>query len=301
MKTTADVITVSLTQGSQVGCGECVPYGRYGETLQSVQKQIEAAREAVEFGCTRTDLQEILPAGAARNAIDCALWDLEARRKSHFVPYPKDAIETAQTIVIDTNDGMARAAYYYRNYPILKVKLDDQAIVERIRLIREQAPKPKLVIDANESWDIALLQVVAPQLVPFDIALLEQPLPREKDAELRGWERPIPLCADESCHTSADLERLSPCYDAVNIKLDKTGGLTEAWALYEKARGMGFKIMFGCMVSTSRSIYPALPIAGLADFVDLDGPTWLEKDRDNGLIFDVGKITPPQRGVRGGA
>jgi len=304
VKTSAHILYLRLEQEGVSGRGEAVPYARYGESTDSVQLQLDGVRSAVEDGASLTELQSLLPPGAARNALDLALWDLEAQSQGKSVweltGYHPRPVVTAQTIVIGSVEEMAQKALELRHYPLLKVKLDQHQIVERMQAIRANAPKPQIVIDANESWNLDLLKGVVPELAPLNIALLEQPLHANEDGALRGYRSPVPLCADESCHSSADIERLKDRYQAVNIKLDKTGGLSEAIRTYETARVADMTVMLGCMVGTSLAMMPMLGLAAQADFVDLDGPTWLKRDRDNGLIFKDGKVTPPQRGIWGG-
>lgn len=304
MKTSAHVLYLRLEQDGIYGHGEAVPYARYGESEESVQAQLEGVRGAVEDGTSLADLQSLLPPGAARNALDLALWDLEGKLQGTSVwaltGYHPGPVATAQTIVIGSVEDMAQKALELRHYPLLKVKLDQHQIVERMQAIRANAPEPQIVIDANESWTLELLKDVAPALAPLNIALLEQPLHADEDEVLRGFDCPIPLCADESCHSSVDIDRLKDRYRAVNIKLDKSGGLSEAIHTYEVARAADMTVMLGCMVGTSLAMMPLLGLAPQADFVDLDGPTWLKRDRDNGLIFNDGKVTPPQRGIWGG-
>lgn len=304
MKTSAHVLYLRLEQEGVFGHGEAVPYARYGESADSVRAQLENVRGAVEEGVSLKDLQSLLPPGAARNALDLALWDLEARLQNKSVweltGYYPDTVATAQTIVIGSVEEMAQKALELCHYPLLKVKLDQHQIVERMTAIRANAPAPQIVVDANESWTFELLKGVAHKLASLDIALLEQPLHADEDEVLRDYVSPIPLCADESCHSSADIQSLRDRYRAVNIKLDKTGGLSEAMRTYDAARALDMTVMLGCMVGTSLAMTPMLGLASTADFVDLDGPTWLKRDRDNGLIFKDGKVTPPQRGIWGG-
>lgn len=299
------MLYLRLEEGLVYGHAEAVPYARYGETPESVAAQIESVRQAIETGADRDQLQDLLAPGAARNALDCALWDLEAKKSGQSVwdmtGFAPHTIETAQTIILDSVDEMGKSAARYCDFPFLKIKLDADLIVERVRAVRHQAPNAKIMIDANEAWSFDLLKSVVPQLVEFDIALLEQPLHANEDAVLETFKSPIPLCADESCHSSDDIDQLAKRYDAVNIKLDKTGGLSEALRLYREARARHMTVMTGCMVSTSLAIAPILGLSAQADFVDIDGPTWLVRDRQNGLAFDAGKATPPQRGIWGGA
>lgn len=294
-KDEAVVVVAAIRQGDAIGYGEAVPYARYGESPASVLAQIASVQSAVEAG---KDVQSLLPPGAARNAVDCALWDLKARLEGTSVaalsgfPWPKDIV-TAQTIVIDTLDKMAASAARFQSYPLLKIKLDTVDILERVRAVHQGAPNARLIVDANESWDLDRLKAVVAPLADLNVVLIEQPLPQGHDRELLGFSSPIAICADESCHDAADVERLAPYYDAVNIKLDKAGGLSAAINAFQAARAHDLKIMVGCMVCTSLAIAPAFGLAAIADFADLDGPNWLAQDRANGFIFNQGMISAP--------
>jgi L-alanine-DL-glutamate epimerase-like enolase superfamily enzyme len=299
------VLYLRLEEDQFYGHAEAVPYARYGETPESVAAQIESIRAAMEAGAARSELQDLLAPGAARNALDCALWDLEAKKSGQsvwdMIGFAPQSVETAQTIVLDSIDEMAKSAARYSDFPFLKIKLDADLIVERVEAVRAKAPNAKIMIDANEAWSFDLLNSVVPQLVKFNVALLEQPLHANEDVVLETFKSPIPLCADESCHSSDDVDQLAKRYDAVNIKLDKTGGLTEALHLYHAARARNLTVMTGCMVGTSLGIAPILGLSTQADFVDIDGPSWLVRDRKNGLTFSAGKATPPQALSWGGA
>jgi L-alanine-DL-glutamate epimerase-like enolase superfamily enzyme len=253
----------------------------------------------------RAKLQQLLPAGAARNAVDCALWDLEAKRTGRRIwelierrPVPQ--VETAFTISLDTPEAMASSANSVSDLPILKLKLggDDQDLA-RVEGVRANAPKARLLVDANESWSVPQYEKMAARLANLKVELIEQPFPAGKDDVLESLDRPIPVCADESCHTSADLPRLRGRYDVINLKLDKTGGLTEALRLFEAARQNRFKLLIGCMVSTSLAIAPARTLAGSADWVDLDGAMLLARDRDFGLECVCGQLSLPSRNLWG--
>lgn len=281
-----------------------MPYPRYGESVADVMAQIEAVRGQLEAGAARAALQLLLAPGAARNAVDCALWDLEGKLRGQPVAAliggaPAQPVISAETIVIDDAGAMAAAARALNDRPLLKVKLDDRDVLQRLTAVRQAAPRPRLIIDANESWDIALLQEVMPHLRRLGVALIEQPLPASADAALEDFPRFVPICADESCHSRADLARVQGRYDAINIKLDKAGGLSEGLALLQAARARGLAVMIGCMVATSLAIAPALLLAASADFVDLDGALWLMHDRAPGLVHERGKITPPAAGLWG--
>lgn len=297
-KTQAELVFVQLTDETHFGWGECVPYARYGESVDSVIKQIEAARDRLERGVNPQQLQKIMPPGAARNAVDAALWDLTAKRQQTTVNdlLGKTAVRaavSAQTISLSSPKKMAYEASKYTNYPLLKLKLDDQAVIERVRAVHEVAPKAQLIIDANEAWSLPQLQHYAPALETMNVVLIEQPLPAADEQELLKYSGKVPLCADESFHTSEQLNKLRTLYHYINIKLDKTGGLTEALKVIELAKTKQMGIMIGCMVSTSLAIAPAFALAGEAEFVDLDGPALLAKDRINGFTFGNGKIQKP--------
>ena len=295
----------SISEGGFVGRGECVPYARYGESIASVVAQIEALGARITAGISREELGQACPAGAARNALDCALWDLQAKQTGQpawvlaGVAPPRPCV-TAYTLSLDTPAAMAAAAAKAAQFPLLKLKLGTGDVVETVAEVHASAPNAKLIVDANESWDAALLALVSPRLKQMNVALIEQPLPAGKDAALAGMPRPVPLCADESCHGVDSLAQICGRYDLINIKLDKTGGLTQALALAHAARMQGLGIMIGCMVATSLAMAPAALLAGLADYVDLDGPLLLARDRPGGLKFDPGGVLhPPERTLWG--
>ncbi len=292
-KTVADVVTVKLTRNGVQGWGECVPYTRYGETAKSVIEQLKSVSPQI----TITKLTEALPAGAARNALDCAIWDLKAKETNTRVwqlaelPKPQP-VQTAFTLSLDTMENMTLAAMENAHRPVLKLKLGTLDDLNRLMAVRNAAPNAKLVIDANEGWTIDDYHILIDHFVDLDIALIEQPFPAGQDACLTGLDRPIPICADESVHTSMDLNELVGKYDCVNIKLDKSGGLTAAIELKAKAQAMGFDIMIGCMVGTSLAMAPALLLASDATLVDLDGPLLLAKDRDTPISYDARGMHP---------
>lgn len=293
----ATVVVVELQQEGVRGVGECTPSARYGESVESVLAQILAVGPQLEAGLDRAGLQQLLPAGAARNAIDSALWDLEARRGGKSVAALLNAcvpqnITTAQTVSIGTPEQMAAsaAALWEKGARLLKIKLDDHLITERIVAIREAAPQAVLIVDANESWRSEGLASRCQLLADLGVAMLEQPLPASDDRGLETFVHPLPICADESCHTRDSLHRLTGRYEMINIKLDKTGGLTEALALAQRAKEQGFDLMLGCMLCTSRAISAALPLAPLVRFADLDGPTWLAVDVEPPLHFTTGTL-----------
>jgi L-alanine-DL-glutamate epimerase-like enolase superfamily enzyme len=303
VKTAADVITVTVMEDGFTGRGEGVPYPRYGESVATALAAIGAARPAIEAGASRDALAALLPPGAARNAIDCALWDLEARRSGVAVaerlggPAPGPLV-SAITLVIDTPAAMAAAARE-AGAPLLKIKVDAEGPAERIRAVRAAAPEAALIVDPNESWDRRLVETLQPVLLECGIALLEQPVPAGADQWLEGFASAVPICADESVHVAADLDAVARRYQAVNVKLDKAGGLTAAIELARAARGRGLALMTGCMVSSSLSIAPALHVAILSDFVDLDGPLWLREDRPGGVSVRDGLLAPPESGFWG--
>jgi L-alanine-DL-glutamate epimerase-like enolase superfamily enzyme len=302
-KTQAQVIVVSLRDGDNTGRGECVPYARYGESATSVLGQIEALRGEIENGLARETLQQRLPAGAARNALDCALIDLQAKRSGHRahrilgLPEPLP-VRTAYTLSLDTPDAMGAAAAraVKRGCSLLKLKIAGAGDLERLQEVRRNAPQARLIVDANEGWTRDDLIGLTPRFVELGVALIEQPMKAGDDDALIGFDSPIPLCADESCHTRIDLPRMKARYTHINVKLDKAGGLTEAVALAHDALEMGLGLMVGCMVSTSLAMAPASLLAGLADFVDLDGPLLLERDRVPPLDYrgDMLFPAPPQ-------
>jgi len=294
-KTQADVVVVTLSDGQHTGWAEAVPYARYDETVKSVMAQISKVAPQLTNTSTGQDLLTLLPAGAARNALDCALWDLSAKRQQSSVAHLVNVtaampLVTAQTLSLDTIDKMVSEAASLSDRPLLKIKLDRELILERMSAIALAAPKSRFIIDANEAWDIDLLKQLLPQLKPLNVVLIEQPLPSTEDHQLAGLEPEIPLCADESCHTSDDLPHLLGLYQAINIKLDKTGGLTEALQLLTKAQQQGFMVMTGCMVGTSLAMAPAFLIAQSASFVDLDGPLLLATDREYGFNYVKGEM-----------
>ena len=304
VKTAADVVTVTLSEGGSVGRGEAVPYPRYGESVESALAAIESARALIEAGGDRQALLQALPAGAARNALDCALWDLEARLAGRDVAemiggQPLAPIVTALTIGIDTPAVMAAAARAAGDVPLLKVKVDAEDPEARIRAVRAAAPGAALIVDPNESWDRALVEAIQDVLVATNVALLEQPVPAGDDEWLDGYSPAVPICADEAVHVAADLDVVARRYQAVNVKLDKSGGLTAALDVAREARAMGLGLMTGCMICSSLSIAPALHLAAMSDFADLDGPLWLQEDRPGGIRQEGGLIHPPAKGFWG--
>lgn len=304
VKTVAEVVTVEITADGHTGRGEGVPYPHYGESIAGALAAIEAVRTVLEGGAGRDELQQLMPAGAARNAVDCALWDLEAKCASTSVAAmlgrpPVAATATAITVVLDTPAAMAAAARKLADVPLIKVKVDRNDPASQIRAVREAAPRPRMIVDPNESWTMAEVEQLQPLLAELAVDLLEQPLPADADASLDGFAPLVPIAADESLHIVADVERLARRYQVANMKLDKTGGLTGAIALADAAEAAGLKLMIGSMISTSLSIAPALIVAQRCAFVDLDGPLWLADDRAGGVRGNAGVLSPPAAGFWG--
>ncbi len=299
-RTEAKVLTVRITRDGVTGWGECVPYARYDETLDSVTAEIEG----LPAGITRAELQDALSPGAARNAVDCALWDLEAKQTGKRVwelaglPAPKPEI-TAYTLSLDTPEKMQEQAAKNAFRPLLKIKLGTPDDMVRLEAVRAGAPTSRIIIDANEGWSAEVYADLAPHLVRLGVGLVEQPLPAGDDDALIGMERPVPVCADEACHDRASLPALKGKYDIVNIKLDKTGGLTEAIALRQAAEAEGYGVMVGCMVGSSLAMAPATLIAQGVAYTDLDGPLLLAEDRNEPLKFDDAGVHPPNAALWG--
>jgi L-alanine-DL-glutamate epimerase-like enolase superfamily enzyme len=298
-KREAVVVVVTIEEGGHQGRGECVPYAHYGESVEGVTRTIRACAGDIEAGANRAALQRLLPPGAARNALDCALWDLEAKQAGTSVAAllglpPLQPVETALTISLGAPEEMAaRAAAVVRHYPLLKLKLGGEGDEKRLAAIRRAVPTARLIADANEAWTPATIERRLEAAAAAGVELIEQPLPAGHDALLERMDRFVPICADESVHDRSSVAALTRRYDAVNIKLDKTGGLTEALATALEAQAHGLKLMVGCMVGTSLAIAPALILAQGADWVDLDGPLLLESDRVPGLTYAGGKALPP--------
>ncbi|MBF9045723.1 dipeptide epimerase [Rhodobacterales bacterium LSUCC0031] len=291
----ARVLCAAIADQGHVGRGEAVPYARYGETHESVSAQIAS----LPLGVARDQLQVVLPPGAARNAIDCALWDLAAKQAGRRVweladlPEPGPVL-TAFTLSLAPPDDMRAAAIRHAHRPLLKIKLGTPADMPRLEAVRQGAPKARIIVDANEGWTPEIYADLAPHLVRLGVELVEQPLPAGSDDMLAEIARPLPVCADESCHDRASLSALKGKYDMINIKLDKSGGLTEALALRDAARMMGFGVMVGCMVGSSLAMAPAVLVAQGADIVDLDGPLLLAEDRATPLAYDAAGVHPPR-------
>lgn len=293
-RTEAKVVTVSVSRDGHFGRGECVPYARYGETIDSVLEQIKSLPPRI----TRAALQTALPAGAARNAVDCALWDWEAKMAGKRVwdliglPAPQPVI-TAFTLSLESPEKMERQAAKHKARPLLKIKLGGEGDIARLEAVRRGAPDTRIIVDANEGWTPEIYTELAPALLRLGVQVVEQPLPAGADDMLAEIARPLPVCADESCHDRASLPGLKGKYDMANIKLDKTGGLTEALALRAAVLAEGYSMMVGCMVGTSLAMAPATLLAQGAEVVDLDGPLLLARDRAAPLRYDERGVYPP--------
>ncbi|WP_288901188.1 N-acetyl-D-Glu racemase DgcA [uncultured Sneathiella sp.] len=304
VKTAAEVVVVEITEDGVTGRGECVPYARYEESIRSVLGQISSVRDFIADGLTRDGLLTVMPSGAARNAVDCALWDLEAKLSGKTIaeiggiPALGPTI-TAYTLSLDSPENMAIAAKKHSNRPLFKLKLAGEGDLERVAAVRNAAPRTRLIVDANEAWTADMMREYCPKMADLGVELIEQPLPAGEDSVLSDIERPVPICADESAHDTATLDDVVELYDYINIKLDKTGGLTEALLLAEAAREFGLGVMVGCMLGTSLGMAPAMYLASYARFVDLDGPLLLEKDREHGIQFDGNVMYPPSRKLWG--
>ena len=303
-KTEAVVVVATIEDKGFRGRGESVPYARYGETVESVLTQIASVRAQIDAGADRGRLQSLLPPGAARNALDCALWDLDAKRcgvAAHVLAgaMPPAPVTTAFTISAGSPAEMAAAAAKARERPLLKIKLAGEDDAARLSAVRAAAPGSTLIVDANEAWQQADLERYLEACAEAGVALIEQPLPADKDAILAKFQHIVPICADESVHDRTGLEALRARYDAINVKLDKTGGLTEALALVNLAQSLGFELMIGCMVASSLAMAPALLLAGRARFIDLDGPLLLACDRPDGLIYKGSIVLPSTRELWG--
>ncbi|HEX9207563.1 MAG TPA: N-acetyl-D-Glu racemase DgcA [Steroidobacteraceae bacterium] len=296
-QTVANLVVVELRARGCMGHGECEPQEHYGESVDSVVAQIESLRIPLLSGMTREELLARLPAGAARNAVDCAMWDLEAKLAGRSAwelagLAPRDLV-TDYSLSLDTPEAMHERALKYRDWPILKIKLGGGDVdVERVKAVRAAAPKARFTVDANESWTIEQLQRDVPRLKQLGVELIEQPLPAGRDEPLRGFKSAIPLCADEACHTTESLDHVAGLYEFINIKLDKTGGLTEALRLAQAAKARGLRVMVGCMTGTSLATAPALLVASLAEYVDLDGPLLLASDRTPPVRYTQATVSP---------
>ncbi|MCG3734955.1 dipeptide epimerase [Vibrio cincinnatiensis] len=295
-KTCVNTIMVEMKSQGGVGRGECVPYGRYGESIESVLAQIASVIPEIKAGLTRVQLQERLPSGAARNAIDCAMWDLECKLSNRSIwditGIQASPLTTAYTLSLDTPLNMEQAAKDNAHRPLLKLKLGGPEDLARVQAVRRGAPSARIVLDANEAWTPDIYLALIPELETLGVAMIEQPFPAHQDQILAHLPRPIPLCADESCHDRASLPDIIGRYDMINIKTDKTGGLTEALALKAEASAAGLSVMVGCMLSSSLSMAPAFVVAQGVDMVDLDGPLLLAQDIESGFEFDRNVMLP---------
>ncbi|WP_421736782.1 N-acetyl-D-Glu racemase DgcA [Caulobacter sp.] len=304
VKTAAEVVVVEVRADGHVGRGESVPYARYDETVAGVLAQLKPALAALELEGDESAALALLAPGAARNALDCALWDLRARRTGVSVaeatglPVPASLV-TAVTVSLDAPEAMAVAARAVADAPLIKIKLGAEDPAARLRAVAAAAPNSRFIVDPNEGWTFEILHGLRALLADLPIALVEQPLPADADHQLDGYDPPYVICADESVHVGHDLAALRGRYQAVNLKLDKTGGLSEAVRMLEQARALGFQLMTGCMVASSLGIAPALHLAGSCQFADLDGPWWLAADHPGGLRVERGVITPPKAGFWG--
>lgn len=304
-KTEAVVVVADISEGENRGRGECVPYARYNESVESVSAAIESARAAIEAGISREELQALMPAGAARNAVDCALWDLEAKRSGTSVaslicPEPLKTLETAYTISLGTPEAMAEATRAASGRGLLKIKVGaPDGDISRIRAVHAAAGGAKLILDANEGWTADNIAENMQAAADAGVVLIEQPLPVGQDGVLATLAHPVPVCADESLHENSDLGALVGRYDFVNVKLDKTGGLTEALHLVGEARKHGFGVMVGCMVSSSLAMAPAVLLGQSADLIDLDGPLLMARDREHGLVYEGPTVAPPTAALWG--
>lgn len=303
-RASAEVVVVEISDDGALGRGECMPYAHYGETVEGVIAEIEGLREYLEGDLDLVTLQGAMPPGAARNAVDCALWDLAAKQAGKpawqmarmTAPQP---LVTAYTLGVDTPDAMAAAAREVAWRPLIKLKATGEGDIDRIAAVRDAAPNAGLIVDANEGWKSDMVEPFSAELAKLNVLMIEQPLPADADAALADIPHPVPICADESCHSRDGLEDLAIRYDMVNIKLDKTGGLTEALALRDAARGAGLGVMVGCMVATSLAMAPAFLVAQGTEVVDLDGPLLLADDRDDGMVYDGSTVMPPDPALWG--
>ena len=303
-RTSSEVVIVEIHDGDIVGRAECMPYARYDETVEGVIADINRFAEPIAGGLNREALQEALPAGAARNALDCAFWDLEAKRRGTTVwqlaglgvPTP---LVTAYTLSLDTPENMAKVAAENACRPLMKLKLTGEGDIARVSAVRDAAPDVRIIVDANEGWSLEMVEPFSKELALLGVEMIEQPIPAGQDAALADCAHPVPICADESCHTSADLDALDGRYEMINIKLDKTGGLTEALTLRDAARTRGMKIMVGCMIATSLAMAPGVLVAQGAEVVDLDGPLLLAKDHLEGLVYEGSTLNPPSPALWG--
>jgi L-Ala-D/L-Glu epimerase len=296
-RTSSEVVVAEIHEDGLIGRGECMPYPHYGETVAQVAADIAAQRDAIGVGMDRAALQDAMPPGAARNAVDCALWDLDAKKASTPVwrlagLSEPDPVMTVYTLGLDTPEVMGTAAQENADRPMLKMKLTGEGDLERVAAVRENAPKARIIVDANEGWEPAMVERFSAALMDYGVEMIEQPLPASDDSILATCAHSIAICADESCHVSGDIAELAARYDMINIKLDKTGGLTGALRLRAAADAAGLDVMVGCMIGTSLAMAPGVLVAQGARVVDLDGPLLLAKDRENGLAYDGSIVSP---------
>lgn len=293
------VLVVEISDGIQVGRGECEPHESDPSCMNVVESIIEDLRSKIENGITRSELNALLPAGPARNAIDCALWDLEAKQSGKRAWELAEVdlnspLVTAYTICLESAEQMAAKALKHKHRKLLKLKLGAENSIQLVKAVRQQAPDTCLIVDANEAWTFEQLNELAPPLAELGVALIEQPMPAGKDQDLEHYTGPVPLCADESCLDRKSLQDVNKRYEFINIKLDKTGGLTEALLLADEAKRIGLRLMVGCMTGTSLAMAPAMIIGAMAEFCDLDGPLLLEKDRIPGLVYEDSLVCLPE-------
>ncbi len=295
-KTQADTVLVEIGHQGVTGRGECVPYARYGESIDSVIAEITEVIPQLEAGISREELQSLLPSGAARNAVDCAMWDLECKLSNqsiwHKTGLTAKPLVTAFTLSLDTPEKMEQSAIENAHRPLLKLKLGGPDDLARVQAVRRGAPDADIILDANEAWSLDAYNQLIPELVKLGVSMIEQPFHADEDHVLENLDRPIPICADESCHDRSSLKKVIGRYDMINIKTDKTGGLTEALALKAEAEAAGLQIMVGCMLSSSLSMAPAYVVAQGAKVVDLDGPLLLSQDIDHGFEFENNSMLP---------
>ncbi|MEF2073452.1 N-acetyl-D-Glu racemase DgcA [Consotaella aegiceratis] len=296
-RTESPVVTASLDDAPHRGWGECFPLPRYNESVDSVVATLNGVWDEILGGLDRDGLQQRLGPGAARNALDCAFWDLEAKRTGRPVyelagldaPQP---VITAYTLSLADPEAMREKAQANAHRPLLKLKLGGEGDIARLEAVRQGAPDARIIVDANEGWTPDIYRELAPVLLRLGVQMVEQPFPAGQDEALAEMDRPLPVCADESCHDRDSLPAILGRYDVINIKLDKTGGLTEALALKDEALSSGLKVMVGCMVGSSLAMAPALLVAQGASVVDLDGPLLLARDREHGLLYDEAGVHP---------
>jgi L-alanine-DL-glutamate epimerase-like enolase superfamily enzyme len=303
-RTSSEVVVAEIHEDGLIGRGECMPYPRYNETVEQVAADIATQRDAIGAGMDRAALQDAMPPGAARNALDCALWDLDAKKAGEPVwrlaGLPKPApLVTAYTLSLDAPEAMGAAARENAERPLLKMKLMGEGDLERVAAVRENAPGARIIVDANEGWESAMVERFSTALMDYGVEMIEQPLPASDDSILATCAHPIAICADESCHVSGDIAELAARYDMINIKLDKTGGLTGALTLRDAANAAGLGVMIGCMIGTSLAMAPAVLVAQGARVVDLDGPLLLAKDREMGLSYDGSVVSPSEPALWG--